>query len=160
MMAAEGEALVSKQRLRARVVECGPLELEEDQRGLDLRATFLHALQQRPALRVGSGGREAQHRVGAGAPDQLLQRGQLGHRHREPRSVELGDLVGVRARERVGTALRLVQQRLDAGGARAGRGQQRLQVPGDTLDLGIGDLICGHGRRDYDARSPSSISVR
>ena len=66
----------------------------------------------------------------------------------------------MRRRERVGAALRVVEQRLDAGGALARAIQQRVQIPGDPCDLGIGDFVCGHGRRDYDARSPSSISVR
>ena len=65
----------------------------------------------------------------------------------------------MRGGERVGAALRLVEQRLDAGRALAGAVEQRVEVPGDPLDLGIGDFVRGHGRRDYDARSPSSIKV-
>jgi hypothetical protein len=65
----------------------------------------------------------------------------------------------VRGGERLGAALRLVEQRLDAGGADARSIQQRVEVPGDLLHLGVGDFVRGHGRRDYDARSPSSTSV-
>ena len=90
--------------------------------------------------------------------------GELRHRGGERRPVERGDLAGVLGGERVGAALGFVEQRLDAGGAvppaAAPAIEQRFQIPCDPLDLGIGDLFCGHGRRDYDARSPSSISVR
>ena len=160
MVAAEAEVVVREQRLGALVVERRPLELEEDQRGLDLRAALLHQLEQRAALRVGRCGREVQHRVGAGAADELLERRELAHRAGERRPVELGDLPRVGLGERVRALLRVVQQRLDAGSSLARAVQQRVQLPGDPLDLGVGDFFCGHGRRDYDARSPSSISVR
>ena len=86
VVAAEVEPVVGEQRLGALVVERRPLELEEDQRGLDLRAALLHELQQRAALRVGGGRREVQHRVGAGATDQLLQRRELAASRRRARA--------------------------------------------------------------------------
>ena len=159
MVAAEVEPLVLEQRLGAVVLERRPLELEEDQQRLDLRAALLHALQQRAALGVGGRGGEAQHRVRAGAADELLQPGELVHRRGEPRAVELADLAAVGGRERLGALLGLVEQRLDARRSRARAVEQRLEVPGDLLDLGIGDFVRGHGRRDYDARSPSRTNV-
>ena len=86
VVAAEVQPVGGEQRLGALVVERRPLELEEDQRGLDLRAALLHALQQRAALGVGGGRREVQHRVGAGAADQLLQRRELRASRRRARA--------------------------------------------------------------------------
>ena len=160
VVAREVQPVGREQRLGALVVERGPLQLEEQQRRLDLRAALLHALQQRAALRVGGGGGEGEHGVGAGAADQLLQRLELAHGGDEPGAVELGHLAGVRGGEGVGAALRLVEQRVDPGRAVAGAVEQRFQIPGDPREIGIGDVSGGHAGTDYEARSPSSMSVR
>ena len=74
-------------------------------------------------------------------------------------SVELGDLAGVRGGERVGAALRLVEQRLDARGASpapSSSGSRSQATPSTSGSATCGVAIPG----DYDARSPSSMSVR
>ena len=157
VVAAEVEPVGGEQLLGALVVERGPLELEEQQRGLDLRAALLHALEQRAALGVGGGGREVQHRVGAGAADELLQRGELAHRRGEAGAVELGDLAGVGGGERVGAALRLVEQRSTPAAPSPGAGVPDPRRPSSTS----GSATSGAAMRgDYDARSPSSMIVR
>jgi hypothetical protein len=83
------QAVVLQQLLDALVVQGRPLELEEQQLGLDLRALLLHARHQRAVGRVGGVDGEAQARIGPGAADEVDDRLQLGHRGREPRAVEV-----------------------------------------------------------------------
>ena len=158
VVAAEVELGRGEQLLGAVVVEGGPLELEEQELRLDLRRALLHELQQGAALGVGGRGREVEHRVGARAADELVERGELAHRGGEPGAVERGDLAGVLLGEGVGAALRVGEQCLHPRGAVAGAVEQRIQIPGDPVELGIGDVRCGHAAKDYDARSPSSMS--
>ena len=77
VVAAEVQPLAREQLLGALVCERGPLQLEEQQRGLDRGLLLLHALQQRPVGRVGGVGGEAQRGVVAGAARQLLDPGEL-----------------------------------------------------------------------------------
>ncbi len=144
MVTGEVEVLVGEELVGARVVERGPLELEEQQLGLDLRRALLHQLQQGAALGVGGRGREVEHRVGARAADQLVERGELAHRGGEARPVERGDLAGVLRGEGVGAALGVGEQRLHAGRALPCAVEQWIQVPGDPVEIGIGDVRCGH----------------
>ena len=86
VVAAEVEAGGPEQLVGALVVERRPLELEEQQLGLDLGGALLDALEQRAALGIGRVGREPQRRVRAGAADQLLDRGELLHRRAQARA--------------------------------------------------------------------------
>jgi hypothetical protein len=142
---AEVEVVMGEQLVGARVVDLGPLELEEQQLRLDRRRALLHPLVERAARRVGGVGREVQAAERAGARDDLLQPAELAHRLLEAGAVELGDVARVALREAVGALLRLGQHRVD-GGDRVGRiaVEQRLEIPRDLQDLRIGD-VGAHG---------------
>ncbi len=145
---------VGEQLLGALLRQRRPLQLEEQQRRLDRRLALLHQLQQRPVGRVGGVGREAQSRVGPGAADQLVDLRQLPHRPRKARAVQLAQLARVALGEGLRTGQGVLHPALDAGLALAV--QQRLEVPGGAVQLGVGGLggDCGHGERGYP--SPSS----
>ena len=113
-----------------------PLELEEEQVGLDRGAELAGALHQRTALRVGRVEREAQHRVGAGAAGQVVDRGQLVHRRGEPVGVELGHRAAVALGEGRGALARLAEHLLHALGTAAA--DERLEVPGRALQGVVG----------------------
>ena len=145
VVAAEAEAVVREQHLGDVVVERGRIPRLKNSSVVSIWGrALLHQLEQRAARGVGGGGREPEHREGAGAADQLLQAGELAHGVGEPGAVEFGDLAGVLGGERVGAALGVVEQRLHARGALAGAVQQRFKIPGDPLDVGIGDFVRGH----------------
>ena len=149
VVAGEVEPVGGQQLLGALVVEGRPLELEEQQRGLDPGRALLQLLEQRAAHGIGGVEREAQHRVGAGAAEQVLDRLELVHGGHEPGTVDLGDLAGVGGGERVGALLRLGHH---PGDRRVGvvrpSVEQRLEVPGDGLEVGIGDVWRGHAPHD------------
>ena len=65
VVAAEVEPVGGQQRVGAGVVERCPLELEEQQQRVELRAAFLHRLQQRAAFGVAVSVEKPQARVGA-----------------------------------------------------------------------------------------------
>jgi hypothetical protein len=143
VVAREVEPLGRQQLLRAGVVECRPLELEEQELGLELGGPLLHLLQERSAGGVGGVGGELQGGVGAGASELVLDRGELLHGADQARPVELGDLAGMGAREGVRAAGGLVEQPVDPGGPVTV--DQLGEVPADALELGIADG--GHARR-------------
>ena len=123
----------AQQLLDAVVVDGGPLELEEEQLGLHRRAALLHARQQRAVGRIGRVDREAQHRVGAGAAEAVDDRLELGHGGGQPRAVELADPAGVALGEARGALVGLVEEAV--GAFRAVAVDQRIEVPGDLLDV-------------------------
>jgi len=102
VVAAEVQPVVAEQLLGAIVGQCRPLELEEQQLGLDLGGSLLHQLQQRAAGRIGRVGGEAQGGERAGLPDQLVDLRQLVHRGRQCGGVQLGHPTGVRLGEGLG----------------------------------------------------------
>ena len=136
MVAAEVEAVGSQQRLRALVVERGPLQLEEQQCRLDRRAALLRELQQRAVGGLGGVSGEPQPRIRASAPDQLVDGGQLVHGLDQAAGIELRDPSGVALREGLRALQRLPEAALDA--LRPLAVEQRLQVPRGLLQLGIG----------------------
>ena len=114
-MAGEVQALGGEQLVGLGVIQRRPLEVEEQQLGLDRRALLLDALQQRAIggrLRVGA---EGEVRVGAGAGGDLLDLRQLAHGDDEALAVDFSELAGVRVGERIGAGLRVGEQRVDAG---------------------------------------------
>src|SRR5829696_4937120 len=138
-MADEVEPLGAEQLLGPLVVERCPLEVEEEQRGLDLRPALAHALEQRAARGLLRVSREPQHRVRAGAARELLDLGERALRRDEALAVELADpplvLLGEDARPPGGQ----VEQALDARLALAV--DERVEVPGDVPG------VAGHPRR-------------
>ncbi len=61
---AEVKPVAGEQRLGSLLVERRPLELEEEELGLDLGGSLLHELQERSPGRVGGVGGKAQRGVG------------------------------------------------------------------------------------------------
>ena len=90
VVAAELEPRRVEQLLGLLVVERGPLELEEQELGLDLGGALLDALQQRAPLGIGGVGGEAQRGVRAGTADQVVDLRQLVHRLGQAAGIELG----------------------------------------------------------------------
>ena len=126
----------AQQLVDAVVVHGGPLELEEEQLGLDPGGAFLHARQQRPVAGIGRVDREAQHRVGAGAAEAVDDRLELGHGRGQPGAVELADAARVGLGEARRALVGLVEQPL--GPFRAVAVDQRIEVPADLLDVSEG----------------------
>ena len=89
------EAVGLQQLVGLGVVDLGPLEVEEQQVGLDRRPALLDLGHQRAVDRIGGVGGEAQRRVVARAADRVGDRGELGDGAGEPGAVELGHLAGV-----------------------------------------------------------------
>jgi hypothetical protein len=146
MVAREVEPVCGQQLLRALVVEPRPLELEEEQRGLDRGAALLDLLEQGTARGVGGVLGEAEHRVGARAADALLDLAELLHGGHERGAVHLGHVAGVLGRERLRALERLFQQCVDrGGGVLAGPVEQVAEVPGNRLELGVGGFGRAHG---------------
>jgi hypothetical protein len=77
---------------------------------------------------------------------ELLDHAQLAHRRDQPRPVQLGHLARVRGGERVAAALGLVEQRVDGRLRVFGAADQVTEVPGDLLQLGIGEGFRGSHR--------------
>jgi hypothetical protein len=113
------DAVGGQQLVGAVVVERCPLELEEQQLGLDRRALLLHALHERADLRVRRVDAEAQHRVVARARGELGDLLQLGHRGGEPRAGQVGDTPSVGVGERLRALGGLVDKAVRAGVALA-----------------------------------------
>ena len=147
VVAGEVEALGGEQLVGAVVVERRPLELEEQQRRLDLRRALLQLLEQRAARRVGGVAGEVEHRVGAGAAEQLLHRLEVAHRGDEAGAVELGDLARVGGGEDLRQLLRLRDHVRDGlRGIVGAPVEQRVEVPGDGLEVRVGGFGRGHAR--------------
>ena len=144
-MAAEGEPLVGEQCVGRRVVELGPLELDEDDLVRDRRRPLLRPRHQGAVHRVLGVDREPQSGIRAGAAEQLTDRFHVTHELGEPRGIELGDPAPV-LREVTRETLGLVEEAVGARGAVAV--DQRLQVPGDisrgAIDVGAGSFSGGH----------------
>jgi hypothetical protein len=104
-----------------------PLELEEEQRGLDRRAELARLLHERAALGVRRVEREAQHRVRARAACQVVDRGQLVHGVGQAVRAQLGDAALVPLRERVRALAGLGQHLHDPLGTPSA--DERLEVP-------------------------------
>ena len=124
----------------ALVVDQVPLEVEEQQRRLQLRRALLDALHQRPRLGRPGVDREAERGVAAGAPDEVGDLLQLAHRRGDGGGVELGDLAAVPVCEGLGAPLGVVEASGDTLGALAT--DQRLEVPAR-----IGERLVGGRRR-------------
>jgi hypothetical protein len=140
VVACEVDAVGGQQRLGGRVVQRRPLEVEEQQRGLDRGALLLDALQQCAVRRVGGVDREREVRVGAGAAGDLLDLAELLHRRDQSGAVERGDVARVLGGERVSALLGLAQQGVDGGlGIVPSAVQQMGEIPLDRLQVGIGD---------------------
>ena len=148
VVAREVEPVGGQQLLGAVVLEPGPLELEEQQPGLDAGRALLELLQQRAAGGVGGVAGEVEDRVGAGAAEQLLDRLELVHGGDEAGAVELGDLARVGLGEGVGAPLDLGEHLGDGGvGVVRPAVEQRVEVPGDRLELWVfGGLGRAHRR--------------
>ena len=104
VMAAEVQALAGQQLLGALVAELRPLQLEEQQRGLDRRLLLLGVGQQRSPLRVGGVGGEGERGEVAPAGRQLLDLRQLAHRLRERRRCRALPAAPSSSRRRLGSA--------------------------------------------------------
>ena len=123
---AEREPIAREQLGGLLVGHRGPLELHEQDLVVDRGAALLGARHQRAGCGIGGVDRELQPRVRPGASGQLADAGQLAHQLDHPDDVELGDPPAVR-RQRVGTGLGVVEQRVDA--FRAPAVDQRFEVP-------------------------------
>ena len=108
------EAVGAHELLGLGVVEGCPLELEEQQLGLDRRALLLHALHERADRGIGGVDAEAQHRVVAGAAGELGELLQLADGGGERGRVEVGDAAGVGLGERLRARRGLVEQPVGA----------------------------------------------
>ncbi len=140
VVAAEGELGRGDQRLGLLVFELVPLEVEEQQRGLQRRQPLADLLHQRAHLGRERVDRERQRGVGAGAPGEVGDRLELAHRLGEPDGVELRHLPPVALGERLGPALGLVELLERPLGAAVL--DQRLEVPAGG---GEGFVGRGHG---------------
>ena len=118
-----------------------PLEVEEEQLGLDRGAELAGLLNQRAARRVRRIERIAQYGVGARAPAEVVDLRQLMHRLGQLRHVQLRDAAAVALGECLGTLACLGQHLLDGLGASAL--DQRLEVPGGGFQL----FVCGGAHR-------------
>ena len=96
------------------VAERRPLELEEEELGLDRRALLLHALHEGADRGVGGVDAEAKHRVVAGTRGELGDRLQLVHRRDERGRFELLDAAGVCLGELLRAGCGLVEQPVGA----------------------------------------------
>ena len=136
VMAAEVQPVAGEQLAHALLRERGPLELAEQQRGLDLGGALVRALQARAALWIGRIGRETEHGVRARAPGEVLDARKLAHGLAQALAVELRELAGVALGERLRACQRLLQAVFDAVGPLAV--DQQFEIPGGLLELGIG----------------------
>jgi hypothetical protein len=108
------EVVAREQGVGALVVERRPLELEEQQLGLDVGGALLHARHQRAVLGRRRVGREAQGGVVARAAHEVDDDRQLLHRGGQAGRVQLGHLARVLRAEGLGPLRRLVEQAIAA----------------------------------------------
>ena len=160
MVAAELQAVACEQLLHARIVQRGPLQVEEQQRRLDRRAALLGRLQECSVGRVGGVGGETQRSVGSGATDQVVDLRELPHRLAQPVAVELAELAGVALGELLRACQRLGEAALDA--VRAVAVDERFEIPGGRLQLGIGRLRGARSHRPpaYPCAAPRRAGRR
>jgi hypothetical protein len=115
VVGAEAQRLVGQKPVGTLIGKRRPLELEEQQLGLDLGGALLNQLQERPAGRVGGVGCEPKRSERAGTADQFVDRAQLAHGRLQAGAVELGDPPGVLGGERSGALVGLVELAADSG---------------------------------------------
>ena len=126
VVAAEVEPLGREQLLGPLVVDRNPLELEEEQLGVDRRRPLGGGLQERADRRVGGVGGKPQVGVVERPADEIADRGELPHRGAQAGSVELADLALVGCGELRGSQIGAVEERLDR-----------------CLGAGLGGLVVG-----------------
>ena len=149
---AEREPLVGEQLVGPVVGDGGPLELEEEDAGVDRGRALLDPLEQRAVLGVGGVDREAEARVGARPAQELADTTELLHDRDETLGVELTDLVAPLL-DGDGQPVGFVELLVDAGDAEAV--DEGLEVPGD-----VGGGPVGVGQRGQEAPIGSSASGR
>jgi hypothetical protein len=142
---AEAQLLAGEQLLGAGVVQRRPLQLKEQQLGLDLGRALLDELEQRAARRIGGVGGELQRGVGAGLADELVDRRQLMHGRGQAGGVQLGEPALVGGGERLRPAQGLGELPLNAVLLVAV--DERSQIPAGVAKLRIGKVL-GGGRHD------------
>ena len=135
VMAAEVEPVRGQDLVGPPLVDQIPLELEEQQLGLDRRALLLGALHECSALGVPGVEREVEHGVGARSAHEVVDRGQLAHGVGHPLGAQLGHLATVLGGEGLGPLVGLSEQVVDALGAVAAH--ERLKVPGYGFQCGF-----------------------
>ena len=121
VVAAEVEPIRLEQPLGALVRQLVPLELEEEQLGLDRGAQLARLLHEGAAGGIGGVEREVEHRVRGRAAADVVDLGQLAHRLGELVRVELAEPAAVALGEGGGAVARLGEELLDAVGARGRR---------------------------------------
>ena len=136
MVAARLQALGAEQLLGALVIDRRPLEVEEQELRLDRGGLLVDAREQRAVGGVGGIDREAQLRVGADTADELGDALQLVHRGGQLGAVELGHAARVALGERGGALVGLGQEAVGSLGP--GAVDERLEIPGDVLEVGHG----------------------
>ena len=166
VVAAEVQALGGEQLVGARVVERGPLELEEQELRLDRRRLLLDPLVERAAGGVGGVGREVQAGEGAGAASTISWRAPSSvMASTRPGPSSSLDVAGVALGEDVGAlpaprpASRRCPRRGRSGSRRAGgRGPRRPPGPRDRRRRRCSwrERLAARGY----ARRPSSMTVR
>ena len=134
------EAVGGQQLVGALVVERGPLELEEQQLRLDRGGALLHAREQRAVGGVGGVDREAQR----ARRSRRARRARRSPRARaiaaaRPGPSSSATRAGVVCGEAGGALVGLVEQAV--GALRAVAVDERLEVPGDVLQVGGGVVI-------------------
>ncbi|SNQ51160.1 hypothetical protein FRACA_620009 [Frankia canadensis] len=139
------ETVGGEQSLGRLVVQRGPFEAEEQQRGVDRGGALADLLQHRAARRFGRVGGEAQRRVPAGLADQLVDRRQFTDGVHQPRPVQLGDLPGIPRGERLGPRPCVRELYVDL--LLAAPVEQRPKIPGDIVQRGIILRHTHHPRR-------------
>ena len=134
------ERRVGEQLLGAVVVDRDPLELEEQELGLDRRRLLARALRERAARLVGRVRGVAELGVRLGARDAERMRSDLGGRLVQPGGVELAELAAVALAER----LRGGERPVEVGGEPrvVGAEVEVVEIPLDGFGAGHG---CGHG---------------
>ena len=157
VVGAEAELVVGQELVGAIVVERRPLELEEQQLGLDLGGALLHELEQRAARGVGGVGGKAQRGVGAGLADELVDRGQLVHRRGEAGASSSATLPAYTAANAVARSTASSSWRLTPFVLIAV--DERAQVPGGLEQLGIGEVV-GGGRHFSQGSLAARLKAR
>jgi hypothetical protein len=133
VVSAEVEPGGGEQLLRPLVRDEVPLQVEEEQLGLDRGGELPRLLHPGAALRVGRVERVAEDRVGPGAAGEVVDRAELLHRLGELGRLQLRQAAAVAAGERLGAVARLAQHRLDRVGPAVV--DQRLEVPARGFQL-------------------------
>ena len=153
VVAAEPQTGVGDQVLHPVLGQRGPLQVEEDELGLDPGAALLHPLHERAGGSVGGVLREAQAGVGLGLAQHFAQLSKRGHELDQGGGVELGHLGAVHG-EGGRPAIGFVEQSVHARVSLAP--DQMAQVPGGRGYV-FGD---GHGPMLPHAAERRQTAVR